>query len=121
MPRQLGAFDADRKPPDAGQRGEQWSGSLSLPDDERRLERGDVCRMTAEPLGELIYQRRWRARGPRIVAIGGGSALDAGKTIAFMGKLSFRPRRTWRWFVPRRLRFLALGAVSSKTSCFESR
>lgn len=37
----------------AGLRGDQWSGSLSLPDEERRLERGDVCRLTAEPLGEL--------------------------------------------------------------------
>lgn len=29
-----------------------------------------------EPLAELLYQRRWRARGPRIVAIGGGRGLS---------------------------------------------
>jgi uncharacterized cofD-like protein len=29
-----------------------------------------------EPLSELIYQRRWRARGPRVVAIGGGRGLS---------------------------------------------
>ncbi len=29
-----------------------------------------------EPLAELIYQRRWRARGPRVVAIGGGRGLS---------------------------------------------
>jgi uncharacterized cofD-like protein len=29
-----------------------------------------------EPLAELIYQRRWRARGPRVVALGGGRGLS---------------------------------------------
>jgi uncharacterized cofD-like protein len=29
-----------------------------------------------EPLAELLYQRRWRARGPRVVAIGGGRGLS---------------------------------------------
>jgi uncharacterized cofD-like protein len=29
-----------------------------------------------EPFAELLYQRRWRARGPRIVAIGGGRGLS---------------------------------------------
>lgn len=29
-----------------------------------------------EPLAELLYQRRWRARGPRVVAIGGGTGLS---------------------------------------------
>jgi uncharacterized cofD-like protein len=29
-----------------------------------------------EPLVEMLYQRRWRARGPRIVAIGGGTGLS---------------------------------------------
>ena len=37
----------------AGQRGEQWSGSLSLSDAERRLEQGDVCQLSAKPMGEL--------------------------------------------------------------------
>lgn len=37
----------------AGQRGEQWTGSLTLRDAERRLERGDVCRLTTERTGEL--------------------------------------------------------------------
>lgn len=37
----------------AGQRGEQWSGSLALRDTERRLERGDVCRLSAARLGDL--------------------------------------------------------------------
>ena len=37
----------------AGQRGEQWSGSLSLSDAERRLEQGDVCQLSAQPMGEL--------------------------------------------------------------------
>ncbi len=29
-----------------------------------------------EPLVELVYQKRWLARGPRIVAIGGGTGLS---------------------------------------------
>ena len=29
----------------AGQRGGRWSGSVRLPESERRLERGDVCRL----------------------------------------------------------------------------
>jgi hypothetical protein len=33
-------------------------------------------RVRDEPLAELLYQRRWRARGPRIVAIGGGTGLS---------------------------------------------
>jgi uncharacterized cofD-like protein len=33
-------------------------------------------RMTGEPLADLLYQRRSRARGPRIVAIGGGTGLS---------------------------------------------
>jgi hypothetical protein len=37
----------------ASQRGEQWSGSITLRDTERRLERGDVCTLTAGTLGEL--------------------------------------------------------------------
>jgi hypothetical protein len=37
----------------AGLRNGRWSGSLSLPDAERRLEQGDVCRISADPLGEL--------------------------------------------------------------------
>jgi hypothetical protein len=35
----------------AGQRGEQWSGSLSLQDTHRRLEQGDVCRLSGDPFG----------------------------------------------------------------------
>jgi uncharacterized cofD-like protein len=34
-------------------------------------------RSAQEPLAELLYQRRLRARGPRIVAIGGGTGLSA--------------------------------------------
>jgi hypothetical protein len=30
----------------AGQRGGRWTGSLRLPDHDRRLERGDVCRLS---------------------------------------------------------------------------
>jgi hypothetical protein len=37
----------------AGLRGDRWSGSLALRDTERRPEQGDVCRLTAEPFGEL--------------------------------------------------------------------
>jgi uncharacterized cofD-like protein len=33
-------------------------------------------RVRDEPLAELLYQRRWRARGPRVVAIGGGRGLS---------------------------------------------
>ena len=33
-------------------------------------------RMSDEPLADLLYQRRLRARGPRIVAIGGGTGLS---------------------------------------------
>jgi uncharacterized cofD-like protein len=33
-------------------------------------------RVHREPLAELLYQRRWRARGPRVVAIGGGRGLS---------------------------------------------
>jgi uncharacterized cofD-like protein len=29
-----------------------------------------------EPLAELIYQKRWRMRGPRVVTIGGGTGLS---------------------------------------------
>jgi uncharacterized cofD-like protein len=29
-----------------------------------------------EPLVEMLFQKRWRARGPRIVAIGGGTGLS---------------------------------------------
>lgn len=34
-------------------------------------------RATAEPLAELLYLRRLRARGPRVVAIGGGTGLSS--------------------------------------------
>jgi uncharacterized cofD-like protein len=34
-------------------------------------------RSAQEPLAELLYQRRLRARGPKIVAIGGGTGLSA--------------------------------------------
>ena len=34
-------------------------------------------RSTQEPLAELLYQRRLRARGPKVVAIGGGTGLSA--------------------------------------------
>jgi len=34
-------------------------------------------RAQSEPLAELLYQRRLRARGPRVVAIGGGTGLSA--------------------------------------------
>jgi hypothetical protein len=37
----------------AGLRGERWSGSISLREVERRLEQGDVCQLSADPLGEL--------------------------------------------------------------------
>jgi len=38
----------------AGQRGGRWTGSVRLPQNERRLERGDVCRLThARFNGEL--------------------------------------------------------------------
>lgn len=30
----------------AGQRGGRWTGSIRLPQSERRLERGDICRVT---------------------------------------------------------------------------
>jgi uncharacterized cofD-like protein len=33
-------------------------------------------RVGDEPLAELLYQRRWRARGPRIVCLGGGRGLS---------------------------------------------
>jgi uncharacterized cofD-like protein len=33
-------------------------------------------RVRDEPLAELLYQRRLRARGPRVVAIGGGTGLS---------------------------------------------
>jgi hypothetical protein len=29
----------------AGERGGRWTGSVRLPDSERRLERGDICRV----------------------------------------------------------------------------
>ena len=32
--------------------------------------------MRDEPIAELLYQRRLRARGPRVVAIGGGTGLS---------------------------------------------
>ena len=34
-------------------------------------------RSAQEPLAELLYQRRLRARGPKVVAIGGGTGLSA--------------------------------------------
>jgi uncharacterized cofD-like protein len=34
-------------------------------------------RAAQEPLAELLYQRRLRARGPKVVAIGGGTGLSA--------------------------------------------
>jgi uncharacterized cofD-like protein len=34
-------------------------------------------RASSEPLAEVLYQRRLRARGPRVVAIGGGTGLSA--------------------------------------------
>ncbi|MEP7361076.1 MAG: gluconeogenesis factor YvcK family protein [Chloroflexota bacterium] len=34
-------------------------------------------RATTEPLAEVLYQRRLRARGPKVVAIGGGTGLSA--------------------------------------------
>ena len=38
----------------AGQRGGRWTGSVRLPLSERRLEQGDVCRLTHERFeGEL--------------------------------------------------------------------
>lgn len=37
----------------AGQRGGRWSGSIALRETERRLERGDVCQLSAEPLGDM--------------------------------------------------------------------
>lgn len=37
----------------AGQRGDQWTGSIALTDTERRLEQGDVCQLTTERMGEL--------------------------------------------------------------------
>ncbi len=49
----------------ASQRGEQWSGVLTLPESERRLERGDVCRLSGGPLGDLrviITDERGRRR-----------------------------------------------------------
>jgi uncharacterized cofD-like protein len=36
----------------------------------------EPLRHVDEPLAELLYQRRLRARGPRIVAIGGGTGLS---------------------------------------------
>lgn len=30
----------------AGQRGGRWTGSLRLPEDDRRLTQGDICRLT---------------------------------------------------------------------------
>lgn len=32
---------------------ERWQGTLTIPDFTRRLERGDVCRVSCERLGEL--------------------------------------------------------------------
>jgi hypothetical protein len=38
----------------AGQRGGRWTGSLRLPENGRRLERGDVCRLSHHQFdGEL--------------------------------------------------------------------
>ncbi len=37
----------------AGQRGGRWSGSIALRDSERRLERGDVCQLSADQIGEM--------------------------------------------------------------------
>jgi uncharacterized cofD-like protein len=34
-------------------------------------------RATSEPLAEVLYQRRLRARGPKVVAIGGGTGLSS--------------------------------------------
>lgn len=36
----------------------------------------EPLRVRDEPLVELLFQKRWRARGPRIVAIGGGTGLS---------------------------------------------
>jgi hypothetical protein len=38
----------------AGQRGGRWTGNLRLPNGDRRLEKGDVCRLTHDRFdGEL--------------------------------------------------------------------
>lgn len=37
----------------AGLRGGRWAGSIALQDSERRLERGDVCQLSSERLGEM--------------------------------------------------------------------
>lgn len=37
----------------ASLRGGRWAGSLVLPNTERRLEQGDVCRLAGRLLGEL--------------------------------------------------------------------
>lgn len=34
-------------------RRERWQGTVHLPDFDRQVERGDVCRVTARDLGEL--------------------------------------------------------------------
>lgn len=45
----------------AGQRGEQWTGSVALQHTERRLEQGDVCHLSAERLGDLrVIITEWR-------------------------------------------------------------
>jgi uncharacterized cofD-like protein len=36
----------------------------------------DPLKVRDEPLVELLYQKRWRARGPRIVTIGGGTGMS---------------------------------------------
>lgn len=37
----------------AGQRGEQWNGTIQLQENQRRLEQGDVCQLTAKLFGDL--------------------------------------------------------------------
>ena len=49
----------------AGLRGRQWRGTVSLDGSSRRLELGDVCRLSATPLGEhrvIITDPRGRGR-----------------------------------------------------------
>lgn len=50
----------------AGQRGGRWAGTVRLPDSDRRLEQGDICRLTHDRFdGEMrivITERTGSAR-----------------------------------------------------------
>ncbi|MFN8559112.1 MAG: serine hydrolase domain-containing protein [Dehalococcoidia bacterium] len=55
----------------AGQRGEQWSGAVDLDGTERRLEQGDVCRLSGDAFGGEIRVIITEPRGRRRYAFVG--------------------------------------------------